>query len=319
MHSPPPIDVRPAVAAALEAGRPVVALVSSPIAHTLPWAANLETVRLAEAAARQEGATLAIMAVWRGRLTVGLEASQLEALARGASELRASRRDLATAVVGGRTAATTVSASMYLAWRAGIRLLATGAIGGAARRAAPGEGHVWDVSADLVELLHTPVAVVNAGARSVHNLTYTAEVLETFRVPVVGYATDSFPAFYMREGNCPVSARAGTPAEVAALLTAHWGMDGAGALVAQPTPADVALSPDELIPMLQVVEEQAGRDGVERKDLSPFLMDRLNRLTRGKAVLAYQAILVANTRLAAQIARELVATGSGDPAQRKAP
>jgi pseudouridine-5'-phosphate glycosidase len=194
---------------------------------------------------------------------------------------------------------------MYLARRAGIRVLATGAIGGASRGAGSIEGHVWDISADLMELLYTPVAVVTSGARSVHNLAYTAEVLETFRVPVIGFRTDSFPTFYLRAHSPAGAVRASSPAEVAALLTAHWGMDGAGVVVAQPTPTEAALSPDELIPMLQAVEEQAARDHVERKDLSPFLMDRLNRLTRGKALRAYQASLTANARLAAQVAGEL--------------
>src|ERR1700686_4790604 len=130
MKSMPSFDVRPEAAAALQAGRPVVALASGPIAHTLPWPTNLETVRLAEAAAKQEGVVLAVVAVWKVRPTVGLEASEIEALAHGGSTLRASRRDLATAVAGGKTAATTVSASMYLAGRAGIRLLATGALRG---------------------------------------------------------------------------------------------------------------------------------------------------------------------------------------------
>lgn len=305
MHSAPPLDIRPSVAAALQDKRPVVAMTTGPIAHTLPWPANLETARQIEAAVRAEGATLAPVGVWRGRLTVGLDLAEVESLARGASAKRASRRDLVTAVVEGMSAATTVSASMYLAWRAGIRLLATGAIGGAARQSVNSVPHLWDISADLVELLHTPVAVVNSGARNVHNLVYTAELLETFRVPVIGYGTDSFPTFYMRAGNYPVPARANTPAEAAALLTAHWGMHGAGALVTHPTPVDAALSPDELIPALEEVEKQAADQSVRRVDLSPFLMDRLNRLTRGKALRAYQAIFVANARLAAQIAREL--------------
>ena len=305
MHSPPPLDVRPEITAALQSKRPVVAMATGPIAHTLPWPANLETVRQADAAVQAEGAVLAPVGVWRGRLTVGLDLTEVEALARGGSAKRASRRDLVTAVVGGLTAATTVSASMYLAWRAGIRLLATAAIGGAARQTINGVPHVWDISADLVELLQTPVAVVNAGARNVHNLIYTAEVLETFRVPVIGYGTDSFPTFYMRVGNYPVPARANTPAEVAALLTAHWGMHGAGVVIAQQTPVDAALSPDELIPGLEDVEKQAADHHVRRADLSPFLMDRLNRLTRGKALRAYQAIFIANARLAAQVAREV--------------
>ena len=316
------VDVRPEVAAALQAERPVVALVSAPIAHTLPWPANVETVRLAEAAVRQEGGTLAVVAVWRGRLTVGLNDGEVEALARGGSSLRASRRDLATAVARGSTAGTTVSASMYLAWRAGIRLIATGAIGGAARAGAPGYEHSWDISADLVELSHTPVAVVSAGARSVHNLAYTAEVLETFRVPVIGYGTDWFPTFYMAVANAnyAASARADTPGEAADLLAAHWSMDGAGVVVTQPTPAQVALTPDELLPALRLVEEHAAEDRVARKDLSPFLMDKLNRLTKGKALRAYQTILAANAQLAAQVARELPEAGrrSGS-GERKTP
>jgi pseudouridine-5'-phosphate glycosidase len=285
----------------------VVAVVSAPLAHTLSWPTSRDTARLAEEAVKQEGGTLAVVAVWKGRLTVGLEAEELELLAKSSNIRRASRRDLAAAVVGGHSAGTTVSASMYLACRAGIRVLVTTSLGAA--RALPREdGGAWDVSSDLVELSRTPVAVVNGGVRSGSSQTQTAEVLETFRVPLVGYATDSFPFFYMRVGNSPVSSRANTPAEVAALLKAHWGMDGAGVAVAQPTPTEVALSPDELLPALREVEELAAKDRVARKDLSPFLMDKLNRLTWGKALRAYQAILVANARLGVQIARELVAT-----------
>jgi pseudouridylate synthase len=306
MHTSAPLEIHADVRAAIQAARPVVALVTAPIAHTLPWPANLDTYRQIDAAVRHEGGTLAAICVWQGRLTVGVDAKQIETLARGANVLRASRRDLAKAVVTGANAATTVSASMYIAQRAGIRLVATGAIGGAAREGAE-EERVWDISADLIELLNTPVAVVSAGARSVHNLAFTAEMLETLRVPVIGYCTDSFPTFYMRAGTYPVPARANTPTEVAALLSAHWAMDGAGIVVAQPTPLDAALSPDELLPALHAVEKQASQGNVGRKDLSPFLMDRLNRLTKGKALRAYEAILVANARLAVQIAAALPA------------
>jgi pseudouridine-5'-phosphate glycosidase len=189
---------------------------------------------------------------------------------------------------------------MVLASRAGIRLLATGAIGGVRHdKTAPNE---WDVSADLVELGQTPVAVVCSGPRTVHNPANTAGFLETFRVPLVGFQTDWLPAFYMCLGSHPVSVRADSPGDIAALLSAHWSMEGAGALIVQPTPAKVALSPDELLPAIQAVEHQAVEDRIPRKDLSPFQMERLNRLTRGKALRAYQAILVANARLAAQVA-----------------
>jgi pseudouridine-5'-phosphate glycosidase len=309
MHSPPPLDIRPAVAAALQNAQPVIGLVSAPITLSLPWPVNFETFKQIEATSRQEGATLAAIAVWQGKLTVGLDIGEVETLAKSGSVLRASRRDLAKAVVGGLNAATTVSASMYLAWRAGIRVLVTSSIGGVSGGAPGANERSWDVSADLIEASQTPVAVVNAGTRSVHNMACTAEVLESYRVPVIGFGTDSFPTFYMRAGSQPGSVRADTPAEVAALLSAHWGMDGAGVVVVHPTPADTALSPDELLPALAAIERPALKDnaGVDKKYRSPqFLMERLNQLTRGKAMRAYQAILIANTRLAAQVARELL-------------
>jgi pseudouridine-5'-phosphate glycosidase len=307
MPSPTSFDIRPAVAAALEANLPVVAMVSSPLSHTLPWPTNLEAVRSASEAVRKEGATLAVIAVWKGRLTVGLEPEELEVLTSDSTVHRVSRRDLASAIVGGWNAGTTVSTSMYIAWRAGIRVIASGAIG-TARTTQSNQTRTWDISSDLVELSQTPVAVVCAGARSVSHMGYAAEVLDTFRVPIVGYRTDSFPTFYMSIGTSPVSSRVNTPVEAADFLRVHWSIDGAGAVLAQPTPADVAISPDVLLPALRSVEEQADREGVMRKDLSLFLMDKLNRLTWGKALRAYQAILVANARLAAQVARELIGT-----------
>jgi pseudouridine-5'-phosphate glycosidase len=299
-------DIRPDVAAALQARKPVVALVSTPLAHTLPWPVNLQTIHMAEEAARQEGAILAVIAVWRGRLAVGLDPTQVETLVRGDQVGTANRRELLTAVHKKGTAATTVSASMYIARRAGLRLVVTGAIGGAVNPPkGGGEEPFWDVSADLVELQHTPVAVVSAGARTLRHLSSTAEVLETFRVPVVGYQTDGFPTFYLRGGTYPTSARADSPAEVADLLALHWALDGTGLVIAQPTPADVALSPDELVPAAHAVERQAIEQHIPRRDLSRTLMQRLDRLTGGKALRAYQAILVANARLAAQVAARM--------------
>jgi pseudouridine-5'-phosphate glycosidase len=310
MHAAPPFDLRPDAADALRAGRPVASLTSAPIAHSLPWPDNLEIARQAQAAALEEGATLAILAVWRGRLTVGLTAEEVEELALGASALRASRRDLPAAVVRGDTAALTVAASMYLAHAAGIRVLAAGAIGGASR----GEEDDGHISADLVELSRTPAAVVTAGTRSVSDLARTAEILEGYGVPVIGYRTDTFPAFYQRPASQAVSVRTDTPAEAAALLAAHWSLGGAGAVVVQPTPAEAALSPDELQPALREVRRQAAA-GVRGKDLPPILMERLNRMTGGRALRAYAAALTANARLAAQIAREL---GRGQDGERPA-
>ncbi len=295
------LDIRPEVAAAISAGQTIVGMTSAAIGHSLPWPDNLEIARLSQAAAQGEGAMLAIIAVWQGRLTVGLNNAEIEALARGASSRRAIRRDLATMVVRGATAATAVSASIAIAHQAGLSMLATGAIGGVAH----GSTGALDLSSDLMELSRTPIAVVSAGARSVLDLEQTAEMLEAYSVPVYGYRTESFPFFYERPTNQLASARVDSPEEAAALLRAHWGMGGAGVVVAQPTPADAALSPDELYPAFEDVKRQAGASKIRSRDLPPFLMERLNRLTKGRALRAYRAILEANVRLAAQIARAL--------------
>src|SRR5262245_36369430 len=234
------LDIRPEVADVVKAGRPVVALESTLIAHGLPWPLSVETARAVEAAVRAEGAVPATIAVWQGRPTVGINDAEIEELARRKDVLKASRRDLATAVAQGRTAATTVAATMFLAHPAGIRLFATGGIGGVHR----GAEQTWDVSADLMELSHTPVAVVCAGAKGILDIPRTLEALEALGVPVIGYGTDEFPEFYLRSSGEPVSARADTPEEVARLLAAHWRIGGAGVVVAQPVPAEGALEPE---------------------------------------------------------------------------
>ncbi|HKI31306.1 MAG TPA: pseudouridine-5'-phosphate glycosidase [Gemmataceae bacterium] len=304
MKSLPPLDVRPHVAAALQEGQPVVALTSAPLAHTLPWPISLDAAREAEEAVRREGAVPATIAVWRGRPTVGLSAEELEALARGQSAFRASRRDLAAAMVHRQTAATTLSANLCLAHRAGIRLLVTGGVGSLGRAVTE---NALDVPDDLVALSRIPVAVVSAGAKGILALPRTVEILESFSVPVVGYGTDSLPAFYVRDTSHRVSARVNTPAEAAQLLAAHWGLDGAGVLLAQPAPGDVALDPALYGQSLLDVERQAV--SVHTKDLTPYLTSRLARLTGGKTLEAYEAILAANATLAARIARELTAEG----------
>lgn len=294
------LDVRPQVAAAVQDGQPVVALESTLIAHGLPWPLNLETARQAEEAIRAEGAVPATIAVLHGRPTVGLAEAELEALARGTEVLKASRRDLALAVATGATAATTVAATMFLAHRAGIPLFATGGIGGAHRDAA----QPWDISADLVELARTPVAVVCAGAKSILDIPRTLEILETLGVPVLGYGTDEFPAFYLRGSGQPIS-RVDGAAAIAALLSAHWALDGGGVVVAQPLPADAALDPDEFAAALTQAEEQARQADVRGAALTPFLLARLAEVTGGKTLRANQALVVANARLAARVAQAL--------------
>jgi pseudouridine-5'-phosphate glycosidase len=295
------IEVRPEVAAAVREGRPVVALESTLIAHGLPWPLNFETACQAEAAIRGEGGTPATIAVLHGRPTVGLRERELEELARSKEVLKASRRDLCLAVAQQRTAATTVAATMFLAHRAGIRLFATGGIGGAHRDSK----QPWDISADLMELARTPVAVVCAGAKSILDIPRTLEILETQGVPVVGYGTDEFPAFYLRSSGEPVSARVDTPAEAAALLAAHWDFDGAGVVLAQPLASEKALQPEVLEKALSEVEEQAAGGNVRGKALTPFLLARLAEATEGSTLKANQALVVANARLATRVASDL--------------
>ena len=305
MSTLPSIDVRPEVADAVRGGRPVVALESTLIAHGLPWPVNLETARQAEAAVRDEGAVPATVAVWQGRPTVGLGGDELEALARGDGVLKASRRDLAVAVARRRNAATTVAATMFLAHRAGVRLFATGGIGGAHR------GEAWDISADLSELARTPVAVVCAGAKSILDLPRTLEILETQGVPVIGYGTDTFPAFYVHSSGEPLTARVDAPEEAAELIAAHWGLDGAGVVLAQPLAAEAALEAGEMQAALDEAERRAAAAGVRGPQLTPFLLARLAEVTQGKTLRANQALVVANARLAARVAGALAARRPG--------
>jgi len=301
MPTSTPVAIDPEVAAALQANRPIVALESTLIAHGLPWPINLETALLAEEAVRGEGAVPATIAVLQGRPSVGITRDQLEQLAHGTEIMKASRRDLATAIVKGLTAATTVAATMYLAHRAGIRLFATGGIGGAHR----GEAYTWDISADLIELARTPVAVVCAGAKSILDIPRTLEILETTGVPVVGYRTDEFPAFYVRSSREPVSARADTPEEAARLLRAHWRMGGAGVVLAQPIALDAELNPTEFRAALERAENMADESRIRGKSLTPFLLNKLADLTEKKTLRANQSLVVANAQLAARIAAHL--------------
>jgi pseudouridine-5'-phosphate glycosidase len=294
------LDVRPEVADAVAGGGAVVALESTLIAHGLPWPLNLETAQAAEQAVRDAGAVPATIAVCRGRPTVGLSESELEELAHNHDVLKASRRDLAIAVAQKKSAATTVAATMFLAQQAGIRLFATGGIGGAHRESNP-----WDISADLVELSRTPVAVVCAGAKSILDIPRTLEILETQGVPVIGYGTEEFPAFYVRSSGEPVTARVDTPAEAAELLAAHWQLGGAGVVLAQPVVAQVALEPDEFTVALTTAEKQAVGVGVRGKELTPFLLGRLAEITQGQTLRANHVLVISNARLAALVARAL--------------
>jgi pseudouridine-5'-phosphate glycosidase len=202
-------------------------------------------------------------------------------------------------VAQGRTAATTVAATMFIAHRAGIRVFATGGIGGVHR------GAGWDVSADLIELSRTPVAVVCAGAKSILDVRQTLEFLETLAVPVLGYGTDEFPAFLVRSSGEPVPGRVDDPPQAAAVLHTHWAMDGAGVVLAQPVATNLALPADELERALRWAESEAVKAHVQGKDLTPFLLARLSEATGGNSLKANQGLIVANARLAARVATAL--------------
>jgi len=307
------LTIHPDVSAALADGQPVVALESTLIAHGLPWPTNLETAHAAENAIRAEGAVPATVAIWEGRPVIGLDGEQLTKLAQQANVRKASSRDLAAALVQKASAATTVAATMLLAQRAGLRVFATGGIGGVhpvgGTGVSPVDGSGFDISADVLELARTPVAVVCAGAKGILDLAATLEMLETMSVPVVGYGTDEFPAFLLASSGLPVSARVDSPQEAAALLDAHWSLGGAGVVLAQPLPRETALDADVFHKALVRAESQARAEGVRGPALTPFLLARLAELTEGRTLRANQALIVANARLAARIAAALASGG----------
>ncbi len=304
--TPPGPAVSPEVAAAVAAGRPVVALESTLVAHGLPWPANRDTARAAEAAVRAAGAVPATIAVWHGTPTVGLCGEQIDELARADGVFKAGRRDLGAAVALKRLAATTVSATMALAHLAGVRVFATGGLGGAHKDAGH-PGDPFDLSADLSELARTPVLVVCSGAKSLLDLPRTLELLETLGVPVVGYRTDAFPPFYVRASAVPlpVSARVDTAADAAALFAAHVRLGGFGAVLAHPCPEAVAVPADEFDAALKRAEGEAFAAGVRGPRVTPFLLKRLAELTDGRTLAANRALIVANAGLAAEVAGAL--------------
>lgn len=295
------LSVVPEVRAALEAGQPVVALESTLIAHGMPYPQNLDMARRLLAAVRKEGVVPAIIAVARGRVLVGLDDADLLRIAQAGDVAKISTREIAAFLVSGKMGATTVASTMACAHLAGIRVFATGGIGGVHRDT----DQTFDISADLMELARTPVLVVCAGAKSILDLPRTLELLEMLGVPVIGYGTDRFPAFYVRDSGLPVSARVNDAGGAARLFGAHAAMGGAGAVLAQPVAEDVALTADEIEAAVGRAEAEAAIRGIRGGALTPFLLSRLADLTGGRSLRANQALVVANAKLAAQVAVEL--------------
>ncbi len=296
----PLLDLHPDVAAALARGAPVVALESTLIAHGMPWPHNLQTAQRLEAEVRAHGALPATIAVLGGRLKAGLAAAELEALARcGPQMAKLSRRDLADCVARGADGATTVAATMIVAALAGIHVFATGGIGGVHR----GAEQSFDISADLLELAQTPVAVVCAGAKSILDLGLTLEVLETHGVPVVGYGTDTLPAFYVRDSGFALPQRVDDPQAAASLMHAQWslGLQG-GVVIANPIPAEHALPRECIDGAITQALADAQAQGIHGKVSTPFLLARVAALTGGDSLAANIALVLNNAALAAQVA-----------------
>ena len=294
------LRISPEITEALEENRPVAALESALITHGFAPPANLEIARRMEAAVREEGALPATVAVLRGEPRVGLSTDEMTQLAADRSAHKISLRDLPLVLAQGASGGTTVAATIYLAHRAGIRVFATGGIGGVHR------DHPEDVSADLTALASTPIVVVCAGAKAILDLPRTLEHLETHGVPVIGYGSDEFPAFYNRHSGLNVDTRIETPEDVARIAEARAALGLPMALlVCVPVPkADELPAPEAEAAIAQAVRE-AEAAGVSGRALTPFLLARMVELTGGRARRANETLLVNNARVAARIARAL--------------
>jgi pseudouridine-5'-phosphate glycosidase len=278
----------------------VVALESTLITHGLPRPVNLDVARRLEAVVHDHGATPATIAILDGQIYAGLEADQLHQLAHTDEVRKVSRRDLPIVIAQQGHGATTVAATMWVAAQAGIKVFATGGIGGVHR------GQPFDVSADLPELAQTPVVVVCAGAKAILDLPLTLEWLETHGVPVLGFSTDTFPAFYSRSSGLPVDARCDTAADAARIIRAKFelGLPG-GVLIGVPVPEEYAVLPENIEPAIQQALKLAEMQNIRGKATTPFLLQHVSELTGGESQKANIALLENNARVAAQIAKAL--------------
>lgn len=308
------LNLSPEVTSALKEGRPVVALESTLITHGLPYPTNVETALAMETAIRAQDAVPATIAVLKGQIRVGLDAATIEHLAGlGQQNVRkCSRRDLPIVVGLGTDGATTVAGTMIVAHMAGIDVFSTGGIGGVHR------GHPFDVSADLIELGRTPITVVCSGAKSILDLPLTLEVLETQGVPVIGFQTDSLPAFYTQSSGLPVDVRVETPDAVAAIAEARRTLElPQGILVTVPVPEADALPDDEAEAAIAEATRRAETAGITGKDVTPFVLGQVLELTGGRSRQANVALLINNARVGAQIAWALSARRSAEAHRRQ--
>ena len=296
----PNILISPKITTALDLGAPIVALESTVITHGLPHPQNLELARDMEKQVHDFGATPATVALLDGKIRIGLSDKELVRLsdAEADSILKVSHRDFATAILKKMNGGTTVAGTMFVAHMAGIKVFATGGIGGVHKESP------FDISTDLHALAEIPMIVVCAGAKAILDLPATLEYLESMGVPVVGYQTDEFPAFYSRESGLGVSVRLDSPKEIADFAKAHWelGMKSA-ILVTNPIPEIAAIAKSEMDPIIARASAEAIKQGIHGQKLTPFLLSRIRELTKGKSLKANLALLLNNALLAAEIAK----------------
>ena len=301
----PYLDIHPDVAQAIAEQRPVVALESTIISHGMPYPQNVATALQVEAEVRAHGAVPATIAIINGRLKAGLTAAEIETLGQtGRSVVKVSRRDMPFIVAAGATGATTVAATMIIAAMAGIRVFATGGIGGVHR----GAQQSFDVSADLQELAQTPVAVVCAGAKSILDLGLTLEYLETHGVPVIGYQTPWLPAFFTRDSAFKVDYQLDSAQAIAQVMHAKWAMNLRGGLVvANPIPEAFAMPRAAIDAAVEQALQEAQQQHITGKESTPFLLARVCELTGGDSLASNIQLVLNNARLAAAIARDYLA------------
>lgn len=301
MTLPNAFSILPEVASALKHGKPLVALESAVITHGLPRPQNLQLAQQLEEEVRTTGATPATIALLAGKIHVGLTSEQVEYLSEETTPARKiSRRDFGIAIARKENGGTTVAGTLISAHMAGIKVFATGGIGGVHRNAP------FDVSADLPELGRTPLVVVCAGAKAILDLPATLETLETMGVPIVGYQTKDFPAFYSRSSGLPVNVSVDTPAEVAKIAQAHWNLGiNSAILVVTPPPDEAALPAEQVEVEIQQALKEAQEKHISGAAVTPFLLGRVSELSHGTSLAANLALLRNNARLAAKIAIEL--------------
>lgn len=296
------LEISPQVKDALDSNKPVVALESTIISHGMPYPQNVETALNVEKIVKENGAVPATIAILGGKLKAGLTPDEIEHLGKAKNVIKTSRRDIPFIVSMGLDGATTVASTMIIAAMAGIKVFATGGIGGVHR----GAPHTFDISADLQELAKTNVAVVCAGAKSILDIGLTLEYLETHGVPVIGYRTKEMPAFYTVRSGFNVDYRLDTPREIASALNCKWslGLNG-GVIIANPIPEEYSMDYDTINNTINSALQEAENKGIKGKEITPFLLSRIKDLTHGESLNSNIHLVYNNARLAAQVACEL--------------